>query len=70
MNNDYFGYSSSKKQSLSSWTDLVEDGEELPGPIKSFAESIQGFVTLIDDRVQTIIGDLVDPLENYITHHE
>ena len=68
IDNNYFGYA--KKQSLSSWTDLVEDGEEIPEPVRSLNDTIQGFMTLLDDKVATIIGDLVEPLENYINHHE
>ena len=29
-----------------------------------------GVVSIVDDKVATITGDLIEPLEMYISHHE
>ena len=77
VDNNYFGYGKSKgdkKDRREPWLDLKEPDERemsaIDEAVGGLREAVCGLVSLVDDKVATIMGDLIEPLEIYIGHHE
>ena len=49
---------------------IDEESESVQEAIQTLKTAVTSVISIIDDKVATITGDLIEPLEMYIGHHE
>jgi len=80
VDHNYFGYSSKRKQKEKNETDkMLEDFEfvnlnygdsSICEAVECMKKATSHMVVIIEEKIQLITGDLLEPLEMYIGHHD
>jgi hypothetical protein len=80
VDHNYFGYSSKKRQKEKNETDKTfEDFEfvnlnygdsSICEAVECMKKATSNMVIIIEEKIQLITGDLLEPLEMYIGHHD